>query len=205
MWPTTASSGAASPTRAIEEPIPSVESVGERRLLAPDGGRRSPRSPRGPPARSSLSRSSGVPDIELASMPRQKTPLFAEISNSVDGDGSNPHSDRPGHRSLERDRRGDRAAPGPRAGRRAGPRRPARGAAAGAGRLAALPGDLRRRRPHRRGRPVEGARPRRRAPRRQADAAGQQRRRLLARPASARAATPTPSATWSSTSTPSCA
>ncbi len=26
MWPTTASSGAASPTRAIEEPSPSVES-----------------------------------------------------------------------------------------------------------------------------------------------------------------------------------
>ena len=41
MWPTTARSGAASPTLAIEEPIPSVVSVGERRLLAPDGGRRS--------------------------------------------------------------------------------------------------------------------------------------------------------------------
>ena len=59
MWPTTASSGASSPTRAIEEPSPSVErdakDAASRQIDAAGAS-----YPDGAAARSSLSSSSGV-------------------------------------------------------------------------------------------------------------------------------------------------
>ena len=203
MWPTTASSGAASPTRAIEEPSPSVVSVGEGGRLAPDGGRRSLVAGGGAGAQQLVEKFGGLGHRGAAVCRVGQTSAVCRDSNSVLPMSSKPHPIAlvTGASSGIGEATARRLAREP--GAEAGPRRPPRGAAAGAGRLAALRGDLRRRRPHRRRRARAGARPRRRAPRRPARRCSSTTPAPPGAAASPRAATPTSSATWSSTSTPS--
>ena len=110
---------------------------GEGGGLAPDLGRRRPRSPDGAPARSSLSSSSGVSAMRDGQYAESPVTPCTEDSNSFSNVDTADQRRR--HRRLERHRRGDGEAPRARAGRRAGPRRPPRGAPARARRVAALP------------------------------------------------------------------
>ena len=99
---------------AIEEPIPSVVTSANEassRQTAAAGAS----WPEGAAARSSLSSSAGVSAIELGQYVASKDRCLQKIRIALSDDGS--QSDRPDHRRLERDRRGDGAPAGPRARR----------------------------------------------------------------------------------------
>ena len=160
MWPTTASSGDGLADAGHRGADAVGGERGEGGRLAPDRGRLAPRSPRG------RVRAGACRVVQGFRSPRRGSMSIRTDVRSLSDSNSVPQVTSSGITALvtgassgigEATATPARA----RARRRADPRRPPRGAAAGAGRVAALRGELRRRRPHRCRRARAGPRPRR--------------------------------------------